>query len=109
MLSHVNITAVLAQMALHITRYEHGRDVILGVAPFYHVLGGHIVVLLSWLKGVPAVVLPKFEPQSFSAAMEKHKVTVGVFDLQHIQELTRIHFSMPPLSHRSSHSSPGVL
>lgn len=76
MLSHRNLTGVLTQMAPCIGSYEHGQDVLLAVVPFYHIYGGSVIALLSFLKGVPIVILPKFEPELLLSSIEKYKITV---------------------------------
>ena len=76
MLSHANLAAVLAQLFVAISQYNYRRDILLAVVPFYHIYGSSVIALLAWLKGVPIVILPRFEPRTFLAAIETHKVTV---------------------------------
>ena len=77
MLSHTNINSVLKQLTAGMAHFDYGKDVIAGIAPLFHIMGGHVVALQSWLRGVPVVILPRFEPQSFLAAIEKYKITVS--------------------------------
>ena len=76
MLSHYNLTSVLAQTRVSWTYYEHGRDVAIVVLPFFHVYGAVILVLALYRGGIPFVVLPRFEPVQFLQCMERYKVTV---------------------------------
>ncbi|KAJ3534681.1 hypothetical protein NM688_g7099 [Phlebia brevispora] len=74
-LSHRNVTSVLAMLAAVVSFYDHGRDVLIAVIPFYHIYGGHLLAFLSFMKGVPLVVLPRFIPEHFLSAVDKFKVT----------------------------------
>ena len=76
MLSHRNIISVLSSMASRIDSLDYQQDIILGVAPMYHIMGAVVITLVSWVKGVPVVVLPRFEPESFIRAISRFRVTV---------------------------------
>lgn len=75
-LSHYNVNAILTQVGSIWPYYTPGRDVVLGVIPFFHVFGGMMALLFSYMKGVPVVVLPRFEPEQFLGCIAKYKVTV---------------------------------
>ncbi|KAF8578939.1 AMP binding protein [Ramaria rubella] len=77
-LSHFNITSVIEQCCATWTGFKHGRDVNLGLLPFYHVFGGVIVALISYAAGIPVVVLPKFNPALLLSSIAKHQVTVAM-------------------------------
>lgn len=77
-LSHRNIVALLAQVGPNWHYYQHGRDSLLAVVPLFHVLGGVILVMFSYFKGIPVVILPRFEPDLFLGTIQKHKISVLV-------------------------------
>ena len=47
----------------------------LAVIPWYHVTGGVVTLLYPLNRGVPIVVLPRFEPNTFLSSISAHKVT----------------------------------
>jgi acyl-CoA synthetase (AMP-forming)/AMP-acid ligase II len=71
-LTHGNVIANLHQIALPIFRTE---DVILGLAPFFHIYGLTVVLLLGLFLGATDVILPRFDIQSFAGAVEAFGVT----------------------------------
>ena len=54
--------------------YEHGRDTILGLMPFFHIYGQVGTMLSGLRKGVRIAVLPKFEPELYMNTLQKYKV-----------------------------------
>jgi 4-coumarate--CoA ligase len=48
-------------------------DIILGVLPFYHIYGITCLMGMPLLQGAALVTLPKFEPQSFLTAIQRHR------------------------------------
>jgi len=54
-----------------------GRDVTLGVLPYYHIYGVVVQVFYPLFCSIPVVILPKFEPDQFCRFIERYKVTVG--------------------------------
>jgi acyl-CoA synthetase (AMP-forming)/AMP-acid ligase II len=85
--SHHNITSQI--QALNTVYEPLGKtDVVLGILPFSHIYGecgaasltaGLSVVLHQPLtRGVPVVILPRFEESSVLDAVEKHKITWGL-------------------------------
>lgn len=79
MLSHTNITSVLVQITSGMAHFDYGKDVVLGIAPLFHIMGAHVVAMQSWLRGAPVVLLPRFEPDTCLAAIEKYKITVSPY------------------------------
>ena len=71
-LTHRNLVANLHQTASSIFT---GEDVILGLAPFFHIYGLTVVLHLGLLLGATDVVLPRFEIQSFVETVERYGVT----------------------------------
>ncbi|EKM52327.1 uncharacterized protein PHACADRAFT_211599 [Phanerochaete carnosa HHB-10118-sp] len=77
-LTHYNVTGMLTQIDKAWPHYQPEHDVVLGVVPFFHVLGGVIVLLFSFLKGIPVVSLPRYDPTLFLATIDKFQVTTGL-------------------------------
>jgi acyl-CoA synthetase (AMP-forming)/AMP-acid ligase II len=71
-LTHRNIVANLHQIARPIFT---GEDVIVGLAPFFHIYGLTVVLLLGLLLGATDVVLPRFELLTFADTIRDHDVT----------------------------------
>ncbi|KAH7906804.1 AMP binding protein [Hygrophoropsis aurantiaca] len=53
-------------------------DVIFGVIPYYHIYGAIMFLQIPLALGVPAVIMPKFDPSGFCSAIEKYRVTVAL-------------------------------
>ena len=62
--------------------FNDNNDVMLAAVPFFHVLGGQIIALFSFLRGVPFVFLPRFTLEDLLRCIEKYKVTVSIVLLQ---------------------------
>jgi len=71
-LTHTNLVANLHQIA---TPIFSGEDVIIGLAPFFHIYGLTVVLLLGLFLGATDVVLPRFEVQTFADAVRRYGVT----------------------------------
>lgn len=71
-LTHRNIVANLHQIAGGIFS---GDDVIVGLAPFFHIYGLTVVLLLGLFLGAKDVILPRFDIHTFLEAVERHGVT----------------------------------
>ncbi|MEU6224746.1 4-coumarate--CoA ligase family protein [Streptomyces sp. NPDC047042] len=76
MLTHRSIATNLAQLA-PVLRMGPG-DRILAVLPFFHIYGLTALMNLSLGHGATVVVLPRFDLDTFLAAIEKHRIT-GLF------------------------------
>ena len=74
MLSHRNVVAAARQVqhALGLT----ARDVVLAVAPFFHVMGFVVTGVAPLAAGATVVTLPRFDLAAALAAIERHGVTV---------------------------------
>ena len=77
MISHTNVNSVLMQLLVDTPFFDYGKDVILAITPFFHIMGSQVVALHSWIRGASVVVLPRFEPESCLAAIQRFKVTVS--------------------------------
>ena len=75
-LSHRNVVAILTQVVATWDHFQPEKDVLLAVIPFFHVFGAIAVLLFSYVKGVPFVILPRFDPVSFLSSIPKYKITV---------------------------------
>ena len=53
-------------------------DVILGVAPLFHITGLIAHLTLGWLTGTPVILFYRFDPDDALARIERHKVTFTV-------------------------------
>jgi acyl-CoA synthetase (AMP-forming)/AMP-acid ligase II len=72
MLTHRNLVAQLCQAEAVIPAEPEGR--IAGVAPFFHILG-LVLVLLLWLKrGGTILALPRFDLEQFLEIVQKYRI-----------------------------------
>ncbi|MEH0419605.1 4-coumarate--CoA ligase family protein [Streptomyces sp. B21-083] len=76
MLTHRSIATNLAQLAP--TLRIGPADRILAVLPFFHIYGLTALMNMSLGHGATVVVLPRFDLDTFLAAIEKHRIT-GLF------------------------------
>lgn len=76
MLTHKNLIANTRMCDAWLYQCEAGKEVILGVLPFFHVYGMTTVLLLSVLKGNKMVLLPKFDVAQTLKAIDKQKPTL---------------------------------
>jgi long-chain acyl-CoA synthetase len=76
MLTHFNLGANIQQSTavLHCLKYQD--QVIMGVAPFFHVYGLTTCVILPALLRAAVIPVPRYSPGDLLAAMQKYKVTV---------------------------------
>jgi PAS domain S-box-containing protein len=75
MLTHYNLVAGLVQMQA-VERMDPA-EVVIGVVPFYHVYGFHVVLNLTLHAGATLVVLPRFNVEEFLRAVQDHAVTTA--------------------------------
>ncbi|CAD0197921.1 unnamed protein product [Chrysodeixis includens] len=80
-LVHRNIVVNLLQQNVDTIRHydettKSSQDVALAVLPFYHIYGLSIVLLHKLSVGLKVVTLPKFQPNTFTAALKEHKTNV---------------------------------
>ncbi|KAI5124907.1 hypothetical protein M0805_007335 [Coniferiporia weirii] len=72
--THRNLTSVMS-MIKTVFPTKHGKDVTLGVLPFYHIYGALNLLQLCPLDGIPVVVMSRFDPFAFCKYIEQYKVT----------------------------------
>jgi PAS domain S-box-containing protein len=75
MLTHYNLVAGLVQMQA-VERMDPA-EIVIGVVPFYHVYGFHVVLNLTLHAGATLVVLPRFKVEEFLRAVQDHAVTTA--------------------------------
>lgn len=78
MISHVNVIANVIQADMYdaVARKEYGIDtqVMLGLLPLSHIYGLTLVALLSQYRGDEVIILPRFELDSFLAAVQRFRI-----------------------------------
>lgn len=74
MLTHRQIATNLAQLEPAITVGPGDR--ILAVLPFFHIYGLTALMNAPLRKGATVVVLPRFEPDAFLAAVQNHRIGI---------------------------------
>lgn len=73
--THSNIVAVINIVRPAYPKVEAGKDVVLGVLPFYHIYGAVKLLLFQFLLGVQVVIMPKFDPVGCCRNIERYRVT----------------------------------
>ncbi|WP_419825972.1 long-chain-fatty-acid--CoA ligase [Sphingomonas sp.] len=75
MLTHANLTANCAQIAIHISRVPLKEERIMGVLPMFHVFALTSVLDYTVDAGGTIVLLPRFEVKQFLATMKRMRCT----------------------------------
>ncbi|VDC00297.1 unnamed protein product [Peniophora sp. CBMAI 1063] len=74
--THRNLTAMLVMLdSMKVTSAE--KDVIIATLPYYHIYGVVQLLFYELFIGVSTIILPKFNPEDFCAAIERFKVTTA--------------------------------
>ncbi len=76
MLSHRNLMANVHQVLAWAPGLEPGKEVMLGVLPFFHVYGMTVAMNFGVALGAKIVLLPRFEVHQVVQAIERHRVTL---------------------------------
>lgn len=76
MLSHRNIVANTWQCRVWVPDFVDGREVFLGVIPFFHVYGLSTCQNLAMMSGSTVVLLPRFQVTDVLKAINRHRVTI---------------------------------
>ncbi|MGV3488396.1 MAG: AMP-binding protein [Tuberibacillus sp.] len=76
MLTHRNLIANTSQSCMWMYRHEYGKEVVLGVLPFFHVYGMTIVMNLAIMYGAKMVILPRFNVEETLKTIEKQRPTL---------------------------------
>ena len=75
-LTHSNIVANALQCRHWMPSLREGKEVFLGVIPFFHVYGLSTCMNLGLLTGSCIILLPKFKTDEVLKAINKYKVTI---------------------------------
>ncbi|KGX84817.1 AMP-binding protein [Pontibacillus marinus] len=76
MLTHYNLVANTQMSQNWLYKTEKGREIVLGVLPFFHVYGMTAVMNLSIMMASKMVLLPKFEVEDVLKTIQKQKPTL---------------------------------
>jgi len=76
MLTHKNLVANVQMCGAWMSECIPGKEVIMGVLPFFHVYGMTTVLLLAVMRGDKMVLMPKFEATEVLKMIQKHKTTL---------------------------------
>lgn len=76
MITHKNLVSNAAMCAAWLYKSKPGKEVVLGVLPFFHVYGMTTVMILSVLQSQKMVLIPKFDVNTILKAIEKQRPTL---------------------------------
>jgi len=76
MLTHRNVIANAMQCRAWVPDFQEGREVFLGVIPFFHVYGLSTCQHLAMMTGSALVLLPRFQVTEVLHAIQAHRVTI---------------------------------
>jgi long-chain acyl-CoA synthetase len=76
MLSHRNVITNAMQCRVWVPDLQEGREVFLGVIPFFHVYGLSTCQHLAIMTGSSLVLLPRFQVEEVLQAIQAHHVTI---------------------------------
>nr|BFE72735.1 4-coumarate--CoA ligase family protein [Actinoplanes digitatis] len=74
LLTHTNLVTMVRQVQA-VARFGE-RDMVLALAPFFHVLGGIVTLLVPLAVGATVVTVPRFAPEPVLDLIERHRVSV---------------------------------
>ncbi len=75
-LQHRNLVANCFQVKSWCTDYQEGKEVVLGVLPFFHSYGLTTILNLGLLNGAKLSLLPRFELEMVLKTIDKQKPTI---------------------------------
>ncbi|KAF8326387.1 uncharacterized protein EI90DRAFT_2930282 [Cantharellus anzutake] len=73
--THNGVNTVLEMCRAGFRHFFPERDVLLAVLPFFHVFGGVVISFAPLSIGVPLVILPRFQPQTFLSTIQTFRIT----------------------------------
>ncbi len=76
MLSHRNVMTNAMQCRVWVPDLQEGREVFLGVIPFFHVYGLSTCQHLAMMTGSTLVLLPRFQVKEVLRAIQTYRVTI---------------------------------
>jgi acyl-CoA synthetase (AMP-forming)/AMP-acid ligase II len=74
-LTHANLVTAVRQVEA-VARFAD-RDTMLALAPFFHVLGGVVMMAVPLAVGATVVTVPRFDPALVVDLIERHRVTAS--------------------------------
>jgi len=77
-LTHANLYANAAQVAMWGTELQPGEEKILGVLPLFHAFGMTAVMNLSFVIGAEMILLPHFKPAEVLRVIAREKATIFI-------------------------------
>ncbi|OWF54962.1 probable 4-coumarate--CoA ligase 5 [Mizuhopecten yessoensis] len=75
MLTHNNVVANILQAIKGPMALDPDKECLIGLLPFYHIYGLVVVQFGATCLGTKLITLPKFEPENFLGAIQKHKIS----------------------------------
>ena len=75
-LTHANLVANARQTQAAVGLAAD--DVVLGVAPFFHAMGGNLILPCSLRAGATLVTMPRFDLEAFLGLIQEHRVTFTI-------------------------------
>ncbi|XP_045177417.2 probable 4-coumarate--CoA ligase 1 [Mercenaria mercenaria] len=75
MLSHTNMVMNLLQAQTGQMKFDTGKEVLMGLLPFYHIYGMMVLQFGTLSQGAKVIIHPKFEPEAFLQSVQDYEVT----------------------------------
>lgn len=75
MLSHTNMVMNLIQAQTGQMKFHTGKEVLLGLLPFYHIYGMMVLQFGTITQGAKVIIHPKFEPDTFLQSVQDYGIT----------------------------------
>jgi long-chain acyl-CoA synthetase len=76
MLSHRNMIVNTIQCHAWVPDFQEGREIFLGVIPFFHAYGLSTTQHIAIMTGASQILLPRFQVQEVLEAIHRHRVTI---------------------------------
>lgn len=76
MLSHRNMIVNTIQCQAWVPDFQEGREIFLGVIPFFHAYGLSTTQHIAIMTGASQILLPRFQIQEVLEAIHRHRVTI---------------------------------
>lgn len=76
MLSHRNMVVNAIQCRAWVQDFQEGREIFLGVIPFFHAYGLSTTQHIAIMTGASQILFPRFQVQEVLGAIQRHRVTI---------------------------------
>ena len=76
MLTHKNLVANATMCNAWLYKNKPGKEIVLGIVPFFHVYGMTTVLVLTVMQANKMVLLPKFDPETTLKTIQKQRPTI---------------------------------